>query len=56
MDDGGGWAAGGRLNLPIGLFGVSMSPRSANYRPRGPKRHLTNTGVNIKSFQHCSIA
>ena len=25
----GGWAAGGRLYLPIGLFGVSMSPRSA---------------------------
>ena len=25
----GGWAAGGRLYLPIGLFGVAMGPRSA---------------------------
>ena len=27
---GGGWAAGGGLYLPIGLFGVSVSP----HRPR----------------------
>ena len=31
---GGGWEAGGRLYLPIGLFGVAMSPRSASHRPR----------------------
>ena len=30
----GGWAARGRLYLPIGLFGVSMSPIIASYRPR----------------------
>ena len=26
--------SGGRLNLPIGLFGVAMSPRSAIHRAR----------------------
>ena len=31
---GDGWEAGGSGNLPIGLFGVAMSPRSANHRPR----------------------
>ena len=31
---GGGWEAGGGLYLPIGLFGVAMSPRSASHRPR----------------------
>ena len=35
---GGGWAAGGRLYLPTGLFGastyVAMSARSASHRPR----------------------
>ena len=30
----GGWEAGGGLHRPIGLFGVAMSPRSANHRPR----------------------
>ena len=30
----GGWEAGGGLHLPIGLFGVAMSPRSASRRPR----------------------
>ena len=29
-----GWAAGGGLYLPIGLFGVSVSPRIASDRPR----------------------
>ena len=31
----GGWVggeAGGGLHQPIGLFGVAMSPRSANHR------------------------
>ena len=28
------WEAGGGLYLPIGLFGVVMSPRSASHRPR----------------------
>ena len=49
--EGGEWAAGGRLYLPIGVFGVSMSPRSAIVigpdKPGGPKKHLTNTG-NIR--------
>ena len=50
---GGGWEARGWLYLPIGLFGVAMSPRSVSYRPRqdcmeGLKRRLTNTGVNIR--------
>ena len=49
----GGWEAGGGLYLPIGLFGVAMSPRSASHRPRqdcmeGLKRRLTNRGVNIR--------
>ena len=30
----GGWAVKGRLYLPIGLFAVSMGPRSASHRPR----------------------
>ena len=34
MGGGGGWEAGGRLNLSIRLFGVAMSPRSASHRPR----------------------
>ena len=37
---GGGWEAGGGLHLPIGLFGVAMSPRSAGYRPRQNWRAL----------------
>ena len=28
------WAAGGRLNPPIGLLGLAMSPRSASHRPK----------------------
>ena len=48
----GGWEAEGRLYFPIGLLGVAMSPK--NYlvigldNPGGPKRHLTNVGVNIR--------
>ena len=34
------WEAGGRLNLPIGLFVVAMSPRSASHRPRQDWRAL----------------
>ena len=45
---GDGWEARGRLYLPIRLFGVAMSPRSARHRPRqdcmeGLKRRVTNT-------------
>ena len=29
-----GWAAGGGLNPPLGLFGLTMSPRSAIHRPK----------------------
>ena len=31
---GGGWAAGGRLYLLLGLLRVAMSPKSIRYRPR----------------------
>ena len=34
MDGEGGWAAGGRLNPLLGLFGLPMSPRSASHRPK----------------------
>ena len=37
---GGGWEAGGRLYLPIGLFKAAMSPRSANHGPRQDWRAL----------------
>ena len=40
MGGGGRWEAGGRLNLPIGLFGVAMSPRSVSHRPRQDWRAL----------------
>ena len=36
----GGWEARGELYLPIGLFGVAMSPRSASHRPRQDWRAL----------------
>ena len=36
----GEWESGGGLNLPIGLFGVAMSPRSASHRPRQDWRAL----------------
>ena len=49
---GGGWAARGRLNPSLGLFGLAMSPRSASHRPkhayRVPKRCLTITGVSFR--------
>ena len=32
MDGGGGWAVGGGLYPPLGLFGLAMNPRSASYR------------------------
>ena len=48
----GRWETRGGLCLPIGLFGVAMSPRNTNHisldKPGGPKRRLTNTGVNIR--------
>ena len=37
---GGGWKAGGGLTLPLGLFGVAMSPRSTGIRPRQDWRAL----------------
>ena len=37
---GGGWEAGGGLTLPLGLFGVAMSPRSTGHRPRQDWRAL----------------
>ena len=29
-----GWEAGGRLNLPLGVFGLAMGPRSSNHSPK----------------------
>ena len=40
MGGGGEWEAGGGLYLPIGLFGVVMSPRRAGHRPRQDWRAL----------------
>ena len=53
MYDGGGWAAGGRLNPLLGLFGLPMSPKSVSQgispnMLRGPKQCLTIAGVNIR--------
>ena len=31
---GGGWEAGGGLNLPLGLFGQAMGPRTPSHRPK----------------------
>ena len=31
---GGGWETGSRLNLPLGPFGLAMSPRSASHWPK----------------------
>ena len=30
----GRWEAGGGLYLPIGLFGVAVSPRTTSHRPK----------------------
>ena len=40
-----GWSG---LYLPVRLFGVSIVLVIDLDKPRGPKRHLTDTGVNIK--------
>ena len=37
---GGGWEGRGGLYLPIGLFGVAMSPGNASHRPRQDWRVL----------------
>ena len=31
---GGRWEARGRVNPPLGMFGLAMGPRSAHYRPK----------------------
>ena len=54
MGNGGRWTVRGGLYLPIRLFRISMSPRSAIVidpdKPRGSKRHLINAVVNIRSM------
>ena len=45
MGGGGGWEAGGGLYLLIGLFGASVSPRSASHRPRQDWRALRNISL-----------
>ena len=52
---GGRSEAGGRLYLPIALFGVAMSPRSASHMPKltrleGLKRHLTIQLFCLQAF------
>ena len=44
--------AGGGLNLPIGLFGVAMSPRSAGHRPRQDWRALLETSHQCRGEYH----
>ena len=34
------WETGGGLYLPIGLFGVAMSPRTTSHKPRQAWRAL----------------
>ena len=53
MSGGGVWEVGGTLYLLIGLFGVAIatSPKILVIgldKPGGPKKRLTNTGVNIR--------
>ena len=50
MDGGGGWAAGGGLNLLLRLFGLAMGqvPVIGPNTLRGPKRCLTTTRVNFR--------
>ena len=38
VDGGGGWAADGRLNPPLGLLGLAMSPKIARHRPKHVQR------------------
>ena len=42
---GSGWEAGGGLYLPIELFGVSVSQRSASHRPRQAWRALRDVSL-----------
>ena len=50
----GGWEVRGGLYFPTGMFGVAIyeSKNCTSHRPidkpGGPKRCLTNTGVNIR--------
>ena len=45
VDGGGRWEAGGGLRLPIGLFGVAMSPRTTSHRPRQAWRALRDASL-----------
>ena len=38
VGSGGGWAAGGELNQPLGLFELAMGPRSARHKPKHTQR------------------
>ena len=40
VGEGGRRKAGGELHLPIGLFGVAMSPRSVSHMPKQDWRAL----------------
>ena len=51
MNGGGEWEARGGLNLPIGLFGVAMSPRSASHRSRQDWRALRDVSPTQGEYQ-----
>ena len=60
MGGGGGWEAGGGLNLSIGLFGVAMSPRGSSHRPRQDWRALrdvspTQGGISDPCFPSSAL-
>ena len=48
---GGGWEARVGLHLPIGLFRVAMSPRSASQRPRHDWRALRDLSPTQGEYQ-----
>ena len=51
VGDEGGWAAGGRLNPPLRLLGLVMSPRSASHRPKHAQRAYEMPHYHWGEFQ-----
>ena len=48
----GGCAAESGLEFPIGFFGVEKVLVISPDKPRGPKGHLTNTGIDIRPIPY----
>ena len=44
----GGWEAGGRLNPPLGLFGLAMGPRSASHRLKHARMALIDISLSLE--------